>query len=75
MILAVLFGGGLVVVRRGRHVSGGLIDAISGNGGGGGSDIYQKQAERTSASCGWTRRTSAPGWRWHEAQYNVAPHG
>jgi tetratricopeptide (TPR) repeat protein len=45
--LAVLFGGSLVLFGTGSSVSGGLIDAITGNNGGGGGSVFQDQVDRT----------------------------
>src|SRR4051794_6043802 len=45
--LAVLFGGSLVLFGTGSSVSGGLIDAITGNNSGGTSNVFQAQVERT----------------------------
>ncbi len=47
--LAVLFGGSLVLFGTGSSVSGGLIDAITGNGGGGGSNVFEDQVNTTKA--------------------------
>jgi hypothetical protein len=46
LTLAVLMGGGLVLFGIGGEVQGGLFDAFSGNGGGGGNDIVEERAER-----------------------------
>jgi len=43
--LAILFGGSLVLFGTGSSVSGGLIDAITGNGNGGTSDVFEKQVQ------------------------------
>ncbi len=44
--LAILMGGGLVLFGIGGNVSGGLVDAISGNSGGsGGSDTFEKRVK------------------------------
>ena len=45
--LAILFGGSLVLFGTGSSVSGGLIDAITGNGGGGSNSVFQDQVEST----------------------------
>jgi tetratricopeptide (TPR) repeat protein len=45
--LAVLFGGSLVLFGTGSSVSGGLIDAITGNNGGGGQSVFQDQVDRS----------------------------
>jgi tetratricopeptide (TPR) repeat protein len=45
--LAILFGGSLVLFGTGSSVSGGLIDAITGNNGGGGTSAFQDQVNRT----------------------------
>jgi hypothetical protein len=55
LTLAVLMGGGLVLFGIGGDTSGGFIDAITGNGGGGGSDSglekrIEAQEKRLKAS-------------------------
>jgi hypothetical protein len=50
LTLAVLMGGGLVLFGIGGETSGGLFDAIGGNGGGGGGDSgIEKRIERQEA--------------------------
>jgi hypothetical protein len=50
LTLAVLMGGGLVLFGIGGETSGGLFDAIGGNGGGGGGDTgIEKRIERQEA--------------------------
>jgi len=44
--LAILFGGSLVLFGTGSSVSGGLIDAITGNNGGGGGSVFQDQVDQ-----------------------------
>jgi hypothetical protein len=44
--LAVLMGGGLVLFGIGGNTSGGLFDAINGNGGGGGGSSVDKVAQQ-----------------------------
>jgi hypothetical protein len=46
LILALLMGGGLVLFGIGGSVSGGLVDALQGNSGGGGDDIVQGRIDR-----------------------------
>jgi tetratricopeptide (TPR) repeat protein len=43
LILAILFGGSLVLFGTGSSVSGGLIDAITGNSSGSSNSVFQKQ--------------------------------
>jgi tetratricopeptide (TPR) repeat protein len=45
--LAILFGGSLVLFGTGSSVSGGLIDAITGNNSGGSTSAFQDQVNRT----------------------------
>jgi hypothetical protein len=45
--LAVLFGGSLVLFGTGSSVSGGLIDAITGNNGTGSSNVFEDQVKTT----------------------------
>ena len=47
LALAILFGGSLVLFGTGSSVSGGLIDAITGNNGGGANSAFQDQVDRT----------------------------
>jgi hypothetical protein len=50
ILLAVLMGGGLVLFGIGGSVSGGLVDAITGGGGGSpGTGAYEKRVERAVA--------------------------
>jgi hypothetical protein len=46
LILALLMGGGLVLFGIGGSVSGGLLDAFKGTGGGGGNDAVEERIER-----------------------------
>jgi tetratricopeptide (TPR) repeat protein len=46
LALAVLFGGSLVLFGTGSSVSGGLVDAITGNSGGGGNSVFEDQVDR-----------------------------
>jgi hypothetical protein len=44
--LAILMGGGLVLFGIGGNVSGGLLDAVKGNGGGSSGSGFEKKIER-----------------------------
>jgi tetratricopeptide (TPR) repeat protein len=45
LALAVLFGGSLVLFGTGSSVSGGLIDAITGNGNGSSNNVFENQVK------------------------------
>jgi hypothetical protein len=55
--LAILMGGGLVLFGIGGNTSGGLFDAINGNGGGGGTSNVDKVAQQRIDT--YTRRVRA----------------
>src|SRR4051812_38949165 len=46
LALAILMGGGLVLFGIGGNVSGGLLDAVKGDGSGGGSNTFEKRVEQ-----------------------------
>jgi hypothetical protein len=72
--LAILLGGGLVLFGIGGEVSGGLVDAVRGNGGGGDSRIEQQEeqaVERTRAN----PRDAAAWAALARARYQVAGQG
>jgi tetratricopeptide (TPR) repeat protein len=52
VILAILFGVGLIGFGIGGGVSGGFFDALSGGGGGGGSDLSKKEVRRYERAVG-----------------------
>jgi hypothetical protein len=63
LFLAVLMGGGLVLFGIGGNTSGGLVDAITGNGGGAttGSKTYRKDVRKAEAAIR-TDRTNDQAW-------------
>lgn len=76
LILAVLFGGGLVLFGVGSDVQGGLVDAISGNSGGGnGSSTFEKQAERYERAVRANPRNEQAWLALARANYNAATSG
>jgi tetratricopeptide (TPR) repeat protein len=76
VILAVLFGGGLIFFGVGSSVQGGLLDAFKGGGGGSGSSgVFENQAKRYERL---TRINPESQQAWlglARAQYNVAVSG
>jgi tetratricopeptide (TPR) repeat protein len=70
--LAVLFGGSLVLFGTGSSVSGGLIDAITGNSGGDGNSVFQDQVDRSKKA---TRANPKSEQAWLDltrAEFNLA---
>jgi ribosomal protein S20 len=59
LTLAVLMGGGLVLFGIGGNTSGGLFDAFSGKGGGGGNDQTQKRIDRNEKAVAANPRNTA----------------
>lgn len=75
--LALLMGGGLVLFGIGGEVSGGVVDAITGNNGGGddGSDRFEEREERALAA---TRADPEDAAAWGElarARFQLASVG
>jgi hypothetical protein len=59
LILALLMGGGLVLFGIGGSVSGGLVDALKGNTGGGGNDAVEKRIDRNEERVSENPRNTA----------------
>ncbi len=57
--LAVVMGGGLVLFGIGGNTSGGLVDAISGDGGGGSPTSYSEQIKNTQTRIDTNPRNAA----------------
>jgi tetratricopeptide (TPR) repeat protein len=73
VVLAVLFGGGLVLFDVGSNVQGGLLDAINGNGsGGGGSSFANSEAKRYTRLVRVNPKNDRAWAGLARAQYNVA---
>src|SRR5262245_12943909 len=71
--LAVLFGGSLVLFGTGSSVSGGLVDAITGNNnGGGGSNVFSDQVERAQKATVQNPRSEQAWLDLVRAQFNLA---
>ncbi|MEX1141842.1 MAG: hypothetical protein WD993_11100 [Thermoleophilaceae bacterium] len=60
LTLAVLMGGGLVLFGVGGEVSGGLLDAFNGGGGGNGNQIVEDRVERNEERVQARPRAEAP---------------
>jgi tetratricopeptide (TPR) repeat protein len=75
VILAVLFGAGLILFGVGGSVSGGLLDAFKGNSTSGGSNIYQKQAEQAQKTLTLEPKNERAWLKLAEAKVNVARTG
>jgi tetratricopeptide (TPR) repeat protein len=70
--LAVLFGGSLVLFGTGSSVSGGLIDAITGNNGGGSTSVFQDQVNRTQKAVQTNPKSEQAWLDLTRAQFNLA---
>jgi tetratricopeptide (TPR) repeat protein len=75
VILAVLFGGGLVLFGVGGSVSGGLLDAFKNNGSSVGSNIYEKQADSAKRTLRVNSKDDRAWLKLAEAKVNVARTG
>jgi tetratricopeptide (TPR) repeat protein len=75
VILAVLFGAGLILFGVGGSVSGGLLDAFKNNGGAGGSNVYQKQAQAAERTLRLKPKDERVWLKLTEAKINVARTG
>ena len=74
VMLAILFGGGLVLFGVGGNVSGGLVDAFRGSGGGGADNSAFTDARRAGRAPGGAQpgRARRRGSRCVRAQFNLA---
>src|SRR6266540_3654899 len=72
LALAILFGGSLVLFGTGSSVSGGLIDAITGNSGGGGSSVFQDQVKNAKKQTLRTPRSERAWLDLVRAEFNLA---
>jgi tetratricopeptide (TPR) repeat protein len=72
VVLAVLFGGSLILFGTGSSVSGGLIDAITGNGGGDGGSPFKDQVERTRKEVRVRPRSEQAWLDLTRAEFNLA---
>jgi hypothetical protein len=71
--LAILMGGGLVLFGIGGNTNGGLIDAITGNGGGGSSDSTAQRQVDSAAKATTLQPQNAAAWlRLARARYQLA---
>jgi tetratricopeptide (TPR) repeat protein len=70
--LAVLFGGSLVLFGTGSSVSGGLIDAITGNNGGGSNSVFEDQVDRTKKAVRANPRSEQAWLDLSRAEFNLA---
>src|SRR4051794_3458202 len=70
--LAVLFGGSLVLFGTGSSVSGGLIDAITGNNSGGGGSVFQDQVDRTKKAVRANPKSEQAWLDLTRAEFNLA---
>jgi tetratricopeptide (TPR) repeat protein len=75
VILAVLFGGGLVLFGVGSNVQGGLIDALSGSGGNAGSDFSKDEVKRYERQLRLDAKNERAWAGLARARYNVAATG
>jgi tetratricopeptide (TPR) repeat protein len=72
VVLAVLFGGSLVLFGTGSSVSGGLIDAITGNSGGSDSSVFKDQVERTKKAAARRPKSEEAWLDVVRAEFNLA---
>jgi tetratricopeptide (TPR) repeat protein len=72
LALAVLFGGSLVLFGTGSSVSGGLIDAITGNNTGGTTSAFQDQVDRTRTAVRTNPKSEQAWLDLTRAEFNLA---
>jgi hypothetical protein len=72
LALALLFGGGLVLFGTGSSVSGGLIDAITGNSGGSDKSVFRDQVDSARKRTRLTPRNEAGWLDLVRAEFNLA---
>jgi tetratricopeptide (TPR) repeat protein len=72
VILAVLFGGSLVLFGTGSGVSGGLIDAITGNGSSTANSAFTDQVERTREAVQKNPKSEQAWLDLTRAEFNLA---
>jgi tetratricopeptide (TPR) repeat protein len=72
VILAVLFGGSLILFGTGSNVSGGLVDAITGNGGGGGTNAFEDQVNEARSEIRANPRDQQAWLDLTRAEFNLA---
>src|SRR4051812_25927591 len=70
--LAILFGGSLVLFGTGSSVSGGLIDAITGNNSSGSNSVFQDQVDRTRKAVRGNPRNQQAWLDLTRAEFNLA---
>jgi tetratricopeptide (TPR) repeat protein len=70
--LAILFGGSLVLFGTGSSVSGGLIDAITGNNGSSANSVFQDQVDRTQKAVRAKPKSEQAWLDLTRAQFNLA---
>jgi len=70
--LAVLFGGSLVLFGTGSSVSGGLIDAITGNSSGSSTSAFQDQVNRTVKTVRLNPKSQQAWLDLTRAEFNLA---
>jgi tetratricopeptide (TPR) repeat protein len=70
--LAILFGGSLVLFGTGSSVSGGLIDAITGNNSSGGTSAFQDQVNRTRKTVQANPKSEQAWLDLTRAEFNLA---
>jgi tetratricopeptide (TPR) repeat protein len=76
LILAILFGGGLVLFGVGSNqVQGGLLDAITGQDGGSSSGAFEEQVSKAERAVSVRPKDEAAWLALTRAQYNVAVSG
>jgi tetratricopeptide (TPR) repeat protein len=72
LILAILFGGGLVLFGVGSGVQGGLVDAITGNNSSGSSNAFDDDVERAERATNANPKNEKAWLALARARYNAA---
>jgi tetratricopeptide (TPR) repeat protein len=70
--LAIIFGGSLVLFGTGSSVSGGLIDAITGNNSGGDSSVFEDQVNTAKEKVRANPKSEQAWLELTRAQFNLA---
>jgi tetratricopeptide (TPR) repeat protein len=70
--LAILFGGSLVLFGTGSSVSGGLVDAITGNNSSSDTSVFEDQVDRTRKAVRANQKSEQAWLDYTRAQFNLA---
>jgi hypothetical protein len=75
LILAILFGGGLVLFGVGSNVQGGLLDAINGSGSGSNTSAFEDQVKKAQLAVQRDPKNERARVALARAEYNLATGG